>query len=482
MGGLCLSHQIKIIGLGAGDIDQLPLGIYKKLKNAEVKIYVRTVDHPVIQTLIEEGIHFKTFDHYYEQEPQFDRVYERIVERLINEARENPIIYAVPGHPMLAEQTVHMLLDQTDIPINVIGGHSYLDDLFTSLKIDPINGFQFIDGTSFHRHQLNYEQHLIFCQVYDATIASNVKLILLEDLPPDYEVTIIQAAGSAEEEKQIVPLAELDHSLKLSNLTSVYVPPAPKELLNHTFSRLREVIATLRGPSGCDWDRAQTHETLRDYVIEEAYELIDAINDQDDDGIIEELGDILLQVMLHSQIGEDAGYFSVDDVIKTLTHKMIHRHPHVFGKSGQEHKSWDELKQEERDEAPTSILAGIPNQLPSLAAAVKLQEKAAKVGFDWDDINDIWQKLDEELSEVQEAIKAGDEIAMEDEFGDVLFVIANIARFYKINPELALHQGNKKFERRFKYIEEQVVKHEKDIHEVTLEEMDRFWDQAKERE
>src|SRR5699024_2938323 len=118
--------------------------------------------------------------------------------------------------PMLAEQTVHMLLDQTDIPINVIGGHSYLDDLFTSLKIDPINGFQFIDGTSFHRHQLNYEQHLIFCQVYDATIASNVKLILLEDLPPDYEVTIIQAAGSAEEEKQIVPLAELDHSLKRS--------------------------------------------------------------------------------------------------------------------------------------------------------------------------------------------------------------------------------------------------------------------------
>lgn len=477
-----MSHHIEVIGLGAGDIYQLPLGIYQTLKNKESNIYVRTADHPVMRTLSEEGITFSSFDHVYEQHTKFEHVYDEIVTSLLNYAKEEPIVYAVPGHPMLAERTVELLLKQTDVQIKIIGGQSYLDDLFTALHIDPIDGFQLIDGTSFSRHQLNYEQHLIFCQVYDQIIASHIKLTLLEDLPPEYEVIVVIAAGSTDEETYTVPLKELDHSLEVGNLTTVYVPPAPKTLLNHTFDRLREVIATLRGPSGCDWDKAQTHETLRDYVIEEVYELIDAINDEDDEGIIEELGDILLQVMLHSQIGEDAGYFSIDDVIRTLTQKMIHRHPHVFGQREKKHKSWDELKLEERENKPSSILEGIPHHLPSLATAVKLQKKAANVGFDWDDVHDIWCKLYEELEEVKEAIQTKDMMAIEEEFGDVLFVLANLTRFYKVNPELALHQGNKKFIRRFQFIEKQLKIQGKDINQVSLEEMDMIWNQAKERE
>src|SRR5699024_2106661 len=226
-------------------------------------------------------------------------------------------------------------------------------DLYTALQIDPIDGFQFIDATGFSRSQLNYRNHIIFAQVYDRFIASEVKLTLLEDLPADYQVTIVEAAGTSDETVQSVSVEELDRSLAVSNLTTLYVPPVPLQLQNHTFTRLREIIARLRAPDGCPWDKEQTHESLREYAIEEVYEFIEAVNDEDDEGMVEELGDILLQVMLHSQIGEDDGYFTIDDVIQTLTDKMIHRHPHVFedvqvDSVGEVYKNWDALKKEEK--------------------------------------------------------------------------------------------------------------------------------------
>ncbi|GAB3805360.1 bifunctional methyltransferase/pyrophosphohydrolase YabN [Virgibacillus kimchii] len=480
--------KIEIIGLGAGDLDQLPLGLYKKLKQSGKTIYTRTLQHPVIQSLQEEGLTFEGFDHVYEMETQFEQVYEGITGSLLEKAKEGSIIYTVPGHPMLAEKTVQLLLEQKDIEVEISGGQSYLDDLFTALTIDPIEGFQFVDGTAFDRSQLNYRQHLIFCQVYDRFIASEVKLALLEDLPPDYTLTIVEAAGSREEIIREVPLEELDRTMEMSNLTSVYVPPAPDYLLNHTFVRLREIIAVLRGPNGCPWDRKQTHESLRPYAIEEVYELIDAIDQEDDEHIIEELGDVLLQVMLHSQIGEDEGYFQVEDVIRSLTDKMIHRHPHVFGTTDVEtveevYKNWDELKKEEKGkEAAASVLDGIPKHLPSLAKAYKLQQKAAKVGFEWEDVSGVWDKLDEELMEVGEAVQNDDPAEIEKELGDVLFVLANLARYYKINPEVALNRSNTKFVSRFSFIETQLKKQQKDIKQTSLEEMDDLWNQAKRRE
>ncbi|WP_249872207.1 nucleoside triphosphate pyrophosphohydrolase [Oceanobacillus saliphilus] len=481
--------KIEVIGLGAGDVDQLPFGIYKKLIQSRMVIYTRTIDHPVIDALKAEGVAFESFDTMYEEEEQFGAVYNRITESLIDIAQgsEETLIYAVPGHPMLAEKTVQLLLEQTEVEVRIAGGQSYLDDLFTSLKIDPIEGFQFVDGTSFNRSELNYRNHIVFCQVYDRFIASEVKLSLLEDLPPDYKVTIVEAAGSSQEKVISVPLEELDHSMEISNLTSVYVPPAPPTLLNHTFDRLREVMKRLRGPGGCPWDQEQTHESLREYTIEEVYELIDAIDAKDDDNIMEELGDILMHVMLHSQIGEDAGYFTIDDVIRSITGKMIYRHPHVFSDThvnsvDEVIRNWEELKKEEKGHQRQSVLDGVPSHLPSLAKAFKLQKKAAKVGFDWEDVADIWKKLDEEISEVREAIENKDAEEMEDELGDVLFVLANLARYYKINPEIALNRANRKFSSRFTYIELQFSKKGQDIHQASLEEMDAYWDQAKERE
>ncbi len=482
-----MGNTIEIIGLGSGDIDQLPLGIYKKLSNASTSIFARTINHPVINALQGEGIKFTSFDEIYQTTEQFDEVYRRIVDSLMEASYYNSVIYAVPGHPMLAEKTVQLLLEQNVVPVDVIGGQSYLDDLFTSLRIDPIDGFQFVDGTGFNRSQLNYRQHIIFCQVYDQFIASNVKLELLEDLPASYQVTVVEAAGSNKEKITTIPLEELDHALEVNNLTSVYIPPAPAHTLNHTFSRLREVIAVLRGPNGCPWDKKQTHETLREYAIEEVYEVIEAIDNQDDEGIVEELGDLLLQVLLHSQIGEDDGYFTVDDVIRSITDKMIHRHPHIFADKTVEsvedvYKTWDALKQEEKGDYRKSVLDGIPAGLPALAKAFKLQKKAAKTGFDWDDIKDIWKKLQEELVEVDEAIASQEKSEIEKELGDVLFVLANISRYYKVNPEIALNQTNQKFHFRFSYIEEQLESQGKDIFQTTLEEMDHYWNQAKRRE
>ncbi len=351
-----MTNKIEIIGLGAGDIEQLPLGIYRKLHSEERIVYTRTIAHPVIGELQAEGVRFHAFDAMYEKHDDFETVYEEIAMYLLELAKSESILYAVPGHPLLAEKTVQLLLEQDDVKVDIVGGNSYLDDLFTALKIDPIEGFQFIDATSFTRENLNFTNHIIFCQVYDQFIASEVKLTLLEDLQADYNIKIVEAAGTKDEKVQTIELQDLDRVAKTSNLLSVYVPPVPKEELKHQFDTLRSIVKTLRGPDGCPWDRKQTHESLREYAIEEVYELIDAINRGNDEDIVEELGDVLLQVMLHSQIGEDHGYFTIDDVIKRISEKMIHRHPHVFHPE-KEWKSWDELKREEKKiDEETSIL------------------------------------------------------------------------------------------------------------------------------
>lgn len=480
-------NKIEVIGLGAGDLNQLPLGVYKKLVNTEKVVYTRTLDHPVIADLKQEGVHFHSFDKVYEETADFSGVYEKISAYLLEKAKKGSIIYTVPGHPMLAEQTVQLLLEQQEVPVEILGGQSYLDALFTSLEIDPIDGFQFVDGTSFERRQLNYEQHLVFCQVYDSFIASEVKLSLLEDLPPEYEVTIVEAAGTAGEKLTKLRLEDLDRSIEVNNLTSVYVPPINHEQLSHRFTRLVEVIAALRGPGGCPWDQKQTHESLRAHTIEEVYELIDAIDQEDDENITEELGDLLMHVVLHSQIGADSGYFSIDDVILSATKKMIHRHPHVFGdvqidSADEVLTNWDALKEQEKGKQRNSVLEGVPKHLPALAKAAKIQQKAAKVGFDWAEVKDVWAKLEEEIKEVEEAIISGKREDIEDEFGDVLFVIANLTRFYKINAEVALNRANQKFTSRFTYVEQRTKEKGKRLEEATLDEMEAYWQEAKESE
>jgi tetrapyrrole methylase family protein / MazG family protein len=479
--------KVEIVGLGAGDLDQLPLGIYKKLISLNKTVYTRTIDHPVVAALQKEGVAFHSFDYLYEEEQQFSSVYERIVEVIREKATKEDVIYTVPGHPMLAEKTVQLLLEQKGMNVVIVGGSSYLDDIFTALKIDPIEGFQFVDATSFNRSELNFKNHLVFSQVYDQFVASEVKLTLLEDLPADYLITVVEAVGSKAQSMKQIPLEMLDRTVEVSNLTSVYIPPAPDDVLHHTFWQLRKVIQKLREPGGCPWDQAQTHESLREFAIEEVYELIDAINTQDDDGIVEELGDVLLQVMLHSQIGEDNGYFNIDDVIRGITDKMIHRHPHVFKDTAvnsiaEVKSNWDQLKQAEKGHVHASMIDGVAKHSPSLIRAYQLQKKAAKAGFDWDKVYGVWNKLEEEIAEFKTAISVESMNEQEMEFGDILFVLANLARHYNINPEVALNRANEKFISRFTYIEEMLIKHGSSIHDATFDQMSELWERAKEGE
>ncbi|MFS0891453.1 nucleoside triphosphate pyrophosphohydrolase [Peribacillus frigoritolerans] len=485
-------NEITIIGLGAGDLEQLPLGIYKKLIQTG-QCYVRTADHPVIGDLKREGINFTAFDGIYEKHDQFEDVYEEIAETLLDEASNRSVLYAVPGHPMVAEKTVQLLLEKgpaLGIAIKLEGGQSFLDPLFQAVRIDPIEGFQLLDGTDLSPDDLHITQHMIIGQVYDAFSASDVKLTLMEKLPDDYEVYIVTAAGSSQEKVTKCALFELDRQMELSNLTSVYVPPVKDGALRYReFSKLRQVIAELRGPDGCPWDKKQTHESLKKYLIEEAYELIDSIDEGDDEGMVGELGDVLLQVMLHSQIGEDEGMFTIDDVIEGITAKMIRRHPHVFGDvevNGEEDVlvNWQKIKEGEKggeSKALKSILDGIEKSLPNLLRAEEYQKRAAKVGFDWDEVSEAWKKVREEVQELEEEILSPNRDAerIKSELGDLFFALVNISRYYDIQAEEAVYKANQKFHQRFTYIEECIQRADKKFEDYTLEELDSYWDEAK---
>lgn len=245
------------------------------------------------------------------------------------------------------------------------------------------------------------------------------------------------------------------------------------------FQELAEIMKKLR--KECPWDREQTHDSIKGATIEETYELIEAIDLKDYDEMKAELGDLLLHILFHSVIAEENNKFNIDDVIDTIREKLIRRHPHIFGSvkvNGTEDilKNWEEIKLAEGRE---SVLEGVPKNLPSLARAYRLQEKASKVGFDWENKSDVWKKVIEEIEEMHEMEKIGNEKKLEEELGDVFFALTNYARFLGINPENALRLTNEKFISRFQYVEEKIKESGKKISESTLAEMDKYWEESK---
>lgn len=483
-------HELTVIGLGAADFDQLQMGVYKKLKSA-TKLYVRTIDHPVLEDLAAEGVTFLSFDHIYEKHDTFQPVYEEIANILVEAVESEPIMYAVPGHPLVAEQTVQHLITASregKIKLRIEGGQSFLDPIFGALKIDPIEGFQLLDGTNMSLHDMNMRQHILIAQVYDSFSASEVKLTLMEKYRDDYPVTIVTAAGSSQEKLVTVPLYELDQVAEINNLTTVYVPPVESdEEALRDWTTFRRIIATLRGPNGCPWDQKQTHESLKKYLLEEAHEFLAAVDAEDDFAMIEELGDVLLQVFLHAQIGEDNGYFNLEEVLASISEKMIRRHPHVFGDVTVEDAegvvtNWEAIKREEKGEVEGGLLTTEYRPASALQTSYNYQKKAATVGFDWPHVSEAWDKFDEEWQEFRQEITDGSDRSRVDEFGDVLFTLVNIARFYKISPEEAMLHANEKFSRRFSYVEQQVRKSGKTFNDFTLDELDAFWNEAKKQE
>jgi MazG family protein len=249
------------------------------------------------------------------------------------------------------------------------------------------------------------------------------------------------------------------------------------------FQKLCEIVAKLRGPGGCPWDREQTHESLLPAVIEEAYEVTEAARAKNDAHFCEELGDLLLLVVMHAEIASEAGRFNIDEIIRDILDKLIRRHPHVFGTSdardsGAVLKQWEAIKREEK-KADSHYLASLPKALPALMRAQKAQSKAARVNFDWTEVRDVVAKVEEELREMKEAIAALNRARIEDEIGDVLFAVVNLARKCKIDAESALQGGTDKFVTRFNQLEDEVKARGKELGDVGLSEMDEIWNRIK---
>lgn len=489
-----MSRTITVVGLGSGDEDQLTLGIWRRLQEAEHR-YVRTDKHPMMRLFHDNKLAYESFDAIYEQMDSFPDVYDAITTQLIEITQTKPnIIYAVPGHPMVAERTVQLLRERClehNIELHIIGGESFLDQAFTRLGFDPIEGFQLLDAAELKSSLIRTDLHTVIGQVYDEYTASDVKLSLMELLPDDHPIVIGHALGVPGEEQILtVPLYELDRTPGYGNLSLIYLPRSTDDnLRNRTFERLHEIVAILRSPEGCPWDREQTHLSIRKNFIEETYEAIEAIDNDDPDGMREEFGDVILQVMLHSQMEEEVGTFSVYDVIQSLNEKLLFRHPHVFGENyagnaAEALANWEQMKAEEKqrkgiDTSQASQLDGIPPGLPELMKAYKLQKKAAKVGFDWETLDPVLDKIAEELIELREAIASKDAEEQAGELGDLLFAAVNAARFLKADPEEALARTNQKFKKRFSYIEEQLRISGRTFDQTDLIEMDRYWEEAK---
>lgn len=483
--------MIKIVGLGPGAKEALTIGTVWELESCK-NIFLRTEKHPTVDYLKEKNIEFDTYDNVYETMKSFDEVYLNIAKDLVEKHEElGDLVYAVPGHPLVAEKSVFNLIEEckkNNIEYKVIPAVSFIDAMMEGLMIDPIEGLKVIDAFDINNMILDKRIGTVITQVYNQLIASEVKLRLLDQYDDETEIFYVRAAGiKGEESIRKIPLYELDMQEDIDYLTSIYIP---KDLNNKKdFNDLLEIVEILRGENGCPWDREQTHKSLKKALVEESYEVIDAIDRDDDNGLIEELGDVLLQVVFHASIGKEDGYFDINEVIGGICHKMISRHPHVFGDLTDVNTSkdvlskWDELKKEEKGyETLSEEMRGVTKGLPALLRAHKVQNKAKKAGFDFEDIDSMINKLKEEIQEVIYVYNTKNMDKIKDEVGDLLFSCVNIARFLNVDEELALNSTIDKFIKRFSYIEEKVKDKGLELRGVNLDEMNKLWEEAKKLE
>jgi tetrapyrrole methylase family protein / MazG family protein len=530
---------ITILGLGPGDAALLTRAAWERLQTTQV-LYLRTAIHPTVAQL-PPSIELRSFDSLYEAADDFEAIYQRIATELLHRAQQGEeVVYAVPGHPLVAEATTRRLLAlarERGVPIQIMAGLSFVEPVCVALELDPLeHGLQLIDALdlvpSFEFKVLSSElpeptstqnsdgawseiqgigpytppllpfpltptRPTLVCQLYNDTVASHVKLSLLERYPAEHPVTLVGAAGVAGEERiRQVPLHELDHQRDLDHLTCAYLPPlAPLADLRGP-EGIVAVFTHLLGPGGCPWDREQTHQSLRSALLEEAHEVLEALDAGDMAALAEELGDLLGHIVAHSEMARQAGLYDLGSVYEGIASKLIRRHPHVFGElsvsgTGEVLSNWDAIKQAERaakGQSQRGTLDGIPTGLPALATAQELTRKAAKTGFDWDDVQDAWDKLHEEIGEIQEVAQAtqltdAERVQrLEDEFGDLLLIAAKLAWWLHVDAESALRMAGAKFRRRYALVERHVQQRNLDLKTLSVAEKIALWQEAKSAE
>jgi tetrapyrrole methylase family protein / MazG family protein len=451
---------ITIVGLGPGNPGHMTRQGWEALTQAR-EVYVRTRRHPTVAGLPPDLV-LHSFDELYESLDDFSAVYDTIASRILElGSRAEGVVYAVPGHPLIGESSVLCILDHAQaqgMQVNLVEGLSFVEPVLSLLGIDGLHGLQLADATDLavaHHPALDPGRPALIGQLYGRRLASEVKLTLMNAYPEDHLVTLVRSAGTNEAERATVPLHELDRGNAMDHLTTLYVPALPGAA---GMAALQDTVARLRAPGGCPWDREQTHQSLRENLLEETYEVLAALDAEDDDKLCEELGDLLMQIAMHVQIATEEGAFRFADVVERIDAKLRRRHPHVFGDlavrdTGEVLLNWEAIKSGERVTAvgqEVSRLAGVPAILPALARAQALAGRVARYGFDWPDVHGVLAKVDEEL---QELASAGSVEEQEQELGDLLFSLANVARWLGIDAESALRMASDRFAQRYAAME-----------------------------
>lgn len=477
---------ITILGLGPGDPALLTRQAWDVIKNAS-EIHLRTRFHPTVAGFPAE-VKINSFDYLYEEGRSFEEVYENIITNVLSLGqRDSGVIYGVPGHPFVAEATTPEITRRAKIegiPVSLVEGISFVDSMFGLLGIDPFPHLALVDALEFsagYHPPFPPSAPAIIAQIHSPTVASNVKLTLMTVYPDDHPVFLVHSAGSVDAEVEEIKLFEIDRSPDIGILTALYIPPLDN---GASFESFQDVVAHLRAPEGCPWDREQTHLSLRPYLLEETYEVLTALDDEDQGALSEELGDLLLQIVLHAQIASEFGEFTMVDVLKGIQDKLIRRHPHVFGDLEIDDKdkvleNWEKLKSVERnqvDEETNGVLKGVSRALPALVQAETFQERVNRVGFDWPNVQGVFEKIKEEILEVQQAESV---VEREAEIGDLLFAVVNLARWFNVDAESALRSANNRFRKRFEALEVEVRKQGRDVSELTLGELDELWNAVK---
>ncbi len=473
---------IVIVGLGPGDGQLLTRQAWTVLAAAD-PLYVRTARHPAVADLPPGGIRH-SFDHLYDTAEDFDQVYQAIIGQVVDMGRHGDVVYAVPGHPLVGEATVTGVLaaaEQAGIPVTIVPGLSFVEPTLSALGVEGLNGLQLYDALdviSLHYPPFNPNAPVLLGQVYNQMIASELKLALMTVYPDEHQVLLVHEAGTQTQTIERLPLYEIDRTPQSAHLTSLYVPPLP---LPGTLAALAETVAILRAPGGCPWDQEQTPQSMRSGFLEEATEVLAALDAEDSDALCEELGDMLYHIVMQVQMAAEEEAFKLTDVVAGIDVKLKRRHPHVWGdwqvaNSAEVIRNWEQIKAQEKAAAPHSLLDNIPLALPALARSQKIQDRVNKIGFDWPDIAGVWAKLDEEVQELHAAATPTERTA---ELGDVLFVVVNLARWLGVDAETALRESNLRFSQRFQGVEKLAQERGIDLAKLDFAVLDDLWQEVK---
>jgi len=405
----------------------------------------------------------------------------RVIEALSTLAEDTDVAYATSSYPFLRQGMLSGLLTRTRTTVGVFPLPAPLQAILMAFDIDLTADLDIVDARILAPRIEQRGSHLIVTSIHNRIVAKRVAERLTEVYPPDHEVVVVGCSDDGGFELSLMALSALATAAVCQD-SAVYVPPS-RISSPQGFDEFVRLIATLRAPDGCPWDRAQDHRSLRRHMIEEAYEAVAAIDAGDDRELADELGDVLLQVVLHAQIATDEGRFTIDEVVGRISEKIRRRHPHIFGDASAETPeqvlaNWDAIKRDEKAEA--GLLDSIPRSLPALMLAQKISKRAVSVGFEWETLDDIWDKVHEEIDELKETDPGSPEAV--EEIGDLLFTVVNLARKQGIDAEEALRSTCDKFSRRWGSMEACAASEGKDIAAYPIEDLERLWVVAKDEE